>query len=182
MKTRLPAGLLGLVLVAVLTACSAEAKPPGANATDIRFSLEMIPHHAQTIELADLVPHRGSHPFITDVATRVKTDETAEIEQMSSWQSWNVPLPQSSHHMAGMDMPGMATEAEVVALRTSSGPEFDQLWLSTLAKHLRSGVDMAKATQAGGGIHPGTRDLTRKVITEQEAAIADITRQQSSST
>ncbi|WP_158845627.1 DUF305 domain-containing protein [Saccharothrix deserti] len=177
MRRQAAAALMGL-LVWTLTACSmasggtAPAAPnaAGANETDIRFSQLMIPHHQQSIQLATLAAQRSTSEFVKNTATEITTAETEEIELMSGWlRSWNVEVPAGGQ--AAHSMPGMLSAAEISVLENSSGQDFDRQWLVTLAKHLRSGVQMAKTALATGQ-DAATKTLAQEIITGQEARIS----------
>jgi uncharacterized protein (DUF305 family) len=178
--------MIGLA-VTVLAGCSATGdgtSPPagaaagaavsgGANAADISFSQEMIPHHRQTLEIGRMVADRSSDAFIEEIVAEISAAESAEIETMSGWlREWSQPVPEDAVH-GGHDMPGMLTVADVTALQAAPAEEFDRLWLETLTKHLRNGVAMAKEVQASGA-HQPTKDLATQIITNQEATIAEI--------
>ncbi|MGC7097792.1 DUF305 domain-containing protein [Amycolatopsis lurida] len=172
--------LLASLLAAVLLAgCSAsgEENPPATgagNESDIRFSQQMIPHHQQTLDIAAIAKERGTLPLVKTTAEEVSATEAAEIQQMTGWlRSWNVEVPAAGGH-SGHAMPGMLTLQDIAALENASGAEFDQKWLSTLAKHLREGVAMAKNVQLTGA-HEETKALARKIVEGQEAKIAEIT-------
>jgi uncharacterized protein (DUF305 family) len=179
LRAKLLAAIVGLTTL-VLAGCGASAQPAASdhNDADTAFSVQMIPHHGQTIQIADLVPDRASDDFVRQLAEHVKSEEQADIDLMSGWlRSWNVPVPQSAHE--GHDMPGMAgmlTSGDIEALRVARGADFDRKWLSTLANHLRSGVAMAQNVQNAGGAHQGTRQLAQKIITVQQQEIEEITK------
>ncbi|SDR27739.1 DUF305 domain-containing protein [Thermostaphylospora chromogena] len=189
MKTRSLALLLGAAGIVALTGCSGtpptEAAQPAAaaarpadggqehNDADVRFSVEMIPHHRQTIELAELVEGRTADPYITGLAAEISAKESKEIEQMAAWLTeWNVPSPPADAH-EGHDMPGMLTAGEIAMVERASGEEFERLWLRTLSKHLKSGVQMAERVLSSGR-HAPTALLAGQMITAQRAEIAEI--------
>lgn len=179
MRRRPAAALIGL-LVLVLAGCSmagagttpAAQNGSDANQTDVRFAQQMIPHHRQSIQLAKLVVKRSSSEFVKTTAAEITTAETAEIELMSGWlKSWSIDVPADGK--AVHSMPGMLSAAEVSVLEKASGQAFDRQWLSTMLKHLNSGVQMA-TTALATGQHPPTKTLAQEIITEQTARITAI--------
>lgn len=188
MKTRSLALSLGTAGIVALTGCSGTppqeaaqpavaAQPAGSgqehNDADVRFSVEMIPHHQQTIQLAELVAGRTTDPYITGLAAEISEKESKEIAQMAAWlKEWNVPSPPADAHQ-GHDMPGMLTAGEIAMLERASGEEFERLWLRTLSKHLKSGVQMAERVLSSGR-HAPTILLAGQMITAQRAEIAEI--------
>ncbi|WP_144070017.1 DUF305 domain-containing protein [Nonomuraea indica] len=142
---------------------------------DVQFSLQMIPHHRQTIELAELSDGRTSNAYVRRLSEELIEDERADITLMTSWlTSWNVSPP--PEHAAGHDMPGMLGKTQIAELRRRSGAPFDRMWLTLLAKHLDSGVQMAEAVQ-GKGMHGPTAELAGKIITNQRELIGEIVKQ-----
>ncbi|MFF5114544.1 DUF305 domain-containing protein [Streptosporangium sp. NPDC000509] len=173
--------LVSAMLAAGCSSAAMTAEPPvqavglaGDRAdADVRFSQEMIPHHRQTIQLADLVTGRSENPYVNDLAAKIKKKEAADIDLMSGWlRSWEVEVPAEGDHSAH-DMPGMLSATQIASLRKRSGAAFDKLWLSVLGKHLNSGVQMAQVAIALGRHRPTTL-LAEKMVTEQRAQIAEI--------
>jgi uncharacterized protein (DUF305 family) len=83
------------------TSAAAEAH----NQADVTFVQYMIPHHAQAIEMSDIVlAKQGIDPRVVDLANQIKAAQGPEIEQMQGWlQQWGLPtMPM----MPGMEMPG----------------------------------------------------------------------------
>ncbi|MEU3625331.1 DUF305 domain-containing protein [Amycolatopsis coloradensis] len=177
MRRRLPMALLGL-LAWVLAGCSAatSAAPAaqGASQADITFSQQMVPHHQQSIQVANLASERSASEFVKATAAKIIKTESAEVQTMTGWlQSWNAAvLPAAGH--AGHSMPGMITSGQVASLRNLTGGEFDRTWLPLMAEHLRNGVAMAK-TVLSSGEHAETKALAQEIVENQTAAIDEIT-------
>lgn len=104
---------IALVLIAVLAsgalaACGNDASnnqaesSPGTrqhNAADVTFAQQMILHHRQAIEMADVAAKRASTPQVKALATRVKAAQDPEITTMTEWlRSWGEDLPVASQH------------------------------------------------------------------------------------
>ncbi|WP_435158642.1 DUF305 domain-containing protein [Amycolatopsis sacchari] len=177
MRRGLWAALLGLAVLALTGCAMGESAPaaeaPLANQADIHFSQQMIPHHQQSIQVAELAAQRATSEFVKSTAEEIRTQETAEVGTMSGWlRSWKAEVPSMSGH-SGHSMEGMLTEDQIAALSAASGPEFDRLWLTTMAQHLGNGVRMATAVLASGQ-HTETRALAQNIVTEQNAQIAAI--------
>ncbi|MCG5220029.1 DUF305 domain-containing protein [Streptosporangium soli] len=182
----------GVALIGLLSACAAAAEdgPPTAvsaapaeitapaeatahNGADIRFSREMIPHHLQMIELAELVESRTTDPFVVETAEKVTAGANEELDQMTGWlKLWNVPPPTAEAH-EGHSMPGMLTPGEIAMLEKSSGATFDRLWLRLVSRHLGHGVEMAERALATGR-HTPTTMLAGKVVTAEREEIEQI--------
>ncbi|MEV6718103.1 DUF305 domain-containing protein [Lentzea sp. NPDC051208] len=180
MRARLLIIVLGLL---ALTGCSSvggsSSGEPAANEADATFSLRMIPHHRQTIEIAKVAMQKSKDEFVVNVADKIATAEAGEIEQMATYlRSWNIQVPgddaNATHKMAGM-----MTVKDVEALKSATGKQYDDLFLATLSRHLRSGVDMAKDAQAKGE-HIGSKALAGKIIVSQTEVLDQISAKQKS--
>jgi len=187
---------LGLVLVAAvgLGACSSDhsgmsgmsssttiAIPADAkfNATDVGFAQGMIPHHAQAIEMADLALTNTKNPDVLALANTIKAAQSPEIEKLSGWLGdWGQTVPSTAsgsmdHDMTGMDgmmMDGMMSQADMDRLETSTGTEFDRLWLELMIQHHEGAVKMSKSEVAGGK-NPDAVALAQAIISSQQAEI-----------
>ena len=132
---------------------------------DVSFSQEMITHHRQTIQLAELVAKRTDTPYVRELSKKLEANEKADIEKMSSWlKSWQVAVPAE-------DTKGVAQQ--VAQLTPKSGKAFDTLWLSLISQHLDHGVMMASSAQSGGK-HTPTIEMATRLVSEQTAQIAEI--------
>ncbi|SFR11401.1 Uncharacterized conserved protein, DUF305 family [Lentzea waywayandensis] len=180
MRARLLIIVLGLL---ALTGCSSvggsSPGEPAANEADATFSLQMIPHHHQTIEIAKVAMQKSKDDFVINVADKIANAETGEIEQMATYlRSWNIQVPGNDAN-ATHKMAGMMTVKDVEALKAATGKQYDDLFLATLSRHLRSGVDMAKTAQAKGE-HIGSKALAGKIIVSQTEVLDQIAAKQKS--
>ena len=195
-KTRTTSIALGLVLVTAvgLGACSSDhsgmsgmsssttiAIPADAkfNATDVGFAQGMIPHHAQAIEMADLALTNTKNPDVLALANTIKAAQSPEIEKLSGWLGdWGQTIPSTAsgsmdHDMTGMGgmmMDGMMSQADMDRLETSTGTEFDRLWLELMIQHHEGAVKMSKSEVAGGK-NPDAIALAQAIIASQQAEI-----------
>lgn len=195
-KTRTTSIALGLVLVTAvgLGACSSDhsgmsgmsssttiAIPANANynATDIGFAQGMIPHHAQAIEMADLALTNTKNPDVLALANKIKAAQSPEIQKLSGWLGdWGQTVPSTAsgsmdHDMSGMGgmmMDGMMSQADMDRLETSTGTEFDRLWLELMIQHHEGAVKMSKSEVAGGK-NPDAIALSQSIIASQQVEI-----------
>jgi uncharacterized protein (DUF305 family) len=114
---------------------------PQATGADIAFMQGMIHHHAQALDMTDLLETRSQDPDMKKLAMRIKVSQTDEIKMMQHWlaaRGQEAPDPRA-HHMEGMDhtvmMPGMLTADEMTRLAAAKGPAFDRLFLEGMIKH-----------------------------------------------
>jgi uncharacterized protein (DUF305 family) len=132
--------LLLLIISALLI--SGCATTPQANSLfsseDLNFAEEMIPHHEQAIEMADIALGKSTNPEILALANEIKAAQGPEIEQMKSWGS-----SKSGSHAGHMMDEGMLTDDEMAQLKGASGAEFDRLFLEGMIKHHQGAIQMA---------------------------------------
>jgi uncharacterized protein (DUF305 family) len=123
--------------------------PPRTPAeADVSFMQGMIHHHAQAVEMVDLLRTRGESRELQAFGERIAISQTDEIKFMKQWlEERGKPLTMAHSHMdhaAGMDhaamaamplMPGMLTKEQMDALAKAKGPEFDRLFLTGMIQH-----------------------------------------------
>jgi len=147
------------------------AADSGHNAADTSFAQSMIPHHAQAVEMSDLIlKKQGLDASVTELATKIKAAQAPEIEQMTAWlKSWN----ESTQMGEGHGMSGMMSGDDLKALDAAQGKEADKLFLTQMIAHHKGAVDMAKA-EITGGKNSDAIKLAREIITAQEAEIKEM--------
>jgi len=145
---------------------------------DVMFMQAMIPHHAQALELTELVEGRTSNPDMLKIAGRIEASQKDEIKFMRDWlaargQSEDMPhMPGMSHaeHMAAM---GMATPEQMKRLATLKGNEFDAFFLQLMTRHHKGAVDMVDELieQPGTAYDPVMFEFVNDVKNEQQGEI-----------
>lgn len=196
MMSRLVALIAAFAAALLLSSCSDQAEQPSAgeghtdhtqsesagdaqaahNADDVSFAQNMLPHHQQAIELADLAPQRSTDPALLDLASAIAAAQGPEVEQMTQMlRSWgeDPAMDHGGHAGHDMTMPGMVDAATMQRLETLSGAEFDTLWLQSMIAHHQGAVEMAKAELANGE-NPEAKTLAQQIIDAQEAEIAQM--------
>jgi uncharacterized protein (DUF305 family) len=194
MRRNLLIGGLAVASALVLSACSsndhasmsgmsssssAPAPAPsqqaaGHNADDIAFVQQMIPHHSQALDMAKLVPSRGTNPKVIDLASRIEKAQDPEIQQMRGWlTAWGATSTSSMPGMTHESMPGMMSDADMRKLDQAKGAEFDKMWLDMMIEHHQGAVDMAK-TELTKGSNADAKALAQKIIDAQQAEITEM--------
>jgi uncharacterized protein (DUF305 family) len=115
---------------------------------DVSFMQGMIHHHAQAVEMVDLLRTRGESKELQALGERMTISQSDEIRYMKQWLEERgqpvMPAHHMDHNMAGMDhasmtamplMPGMLTPQQMEALAKSKGAEFDRLFLTGMIQH-----------------------------------------------
>ncbi len=140
------------------------------NDPDIAFATQMIPHHQQAVEMADLVlAKNGVDSRVTELATKIKAAQDPEIVTMTVWlKAWGQPAPVPMH---GMAMNGLMSPADMDALKNASGPDSSKLFLQQMVQHHQGAIDMAKE-ELNTGKNTDAMALAKKIVTDQTTEIA----------
>ncbi|MGN9785198.1 DUF305 domain-containing protein [Nonomuraea sp. ZG12] len=148
--------------------------PAPPTAADVRFAEGMIPHHRQALEMTALVPNRSTRPAIRAIADQIALTQQPEITIMSNWlTALGRPVPGGHTHGGdrdGGDGYGMATEAQLRALRAARGAAFDRMFLELMIRHHEGAVRMA-GEQLAGGRDQRMRLMARDVYAGQSIEI-----------
>jgi uncharacterized protein (DUF305 family) len=120
---------------------------------DVQFMQGMIGHHAQALEMTELLSTRTNSDDMRKMALRIDQSQTDEIKMMQEWlQRRGAPLPDPhAHHHGGKLMPGMLTAEEMARLAAAKGVAFDRLFLELMIKHHEGALVMVKELFASPG-------------------------------
>jgi uncharacterized protein (DUF305 family) len=182
MNKRVPILVSLLAAVALTLSACGDHEPDTAaeadfNQADVTFAQEMIPHHQQAIEMAQLAQDRAADPEVKDLAARIEVAQDPEIQTMTGWlESWGKDVPSDGMDhgdggMSGEDKPGMMTEEEMADLEAAGGAEFDQMFLTMMIEHHEGAIEMARTEQADGQ-NADAVALAEKIGADQAAEIA----------
>ncbi|MFE3456472.1 DUF305 domain-containing protein [Nocardiopsis aegyptia] len=166
----------------LLTACGSaedatepdDAASEGAaaefNDADVAFAQEMIPHHEQAVEMADLAESRAGDD-VGDLAEEIAAAQGPEIEQMTALlESWGEAPMEDMEGGGHGDMPGMMSDEEMAELEAAEGGEFDTLFLEMMVLHHEGAITMAE-TEIEEGLDPEARELAEEIFEVQHAEI-----------
>lgn len=129
-------------------------RPPRESSAEVGFLRDMTAHHDQAVEMASLALDQATEPLVRSFAREVLIAQRYELGLMSAWLGeWGYDFDADrAQAMAWMgvptpvaEMPGMASEVQMDALRAAQGRAFDSLFLSLMSEHHRGGADMATA-------------------------------------
>jgi uncharacterized protein (DUF305 family) len=114
---------------------------------DIKFMQGMIGHHAQALEMVDLLKTRTASEDMKKLALRIELSQDDEIKMMQRWlevRRQQVPARNAMHMHGATLMPGMLTADEMKQLEGAKGAEFDRLFLEGMIKHHGGALTMVK--------------------------------------
>ena len=115
-----------------------------ATPADVKFMQGMIGHHAQAIEMTDLIASRTSREQMKLLGQRIAVSQADEMNMMRAWlkaRGQEVPA-EHAHHMPGGMMPGMLTPEQMAELTAATGEAFDRLFLRYMIQHHEGALAM----------------------------------------
>lgn len=126
------------------------AELPASSAKDIEFLQGMIMHHAQAVEMVDLMESRTENKDLRLLGARISHTQADEMNFMRRWlftrgESTEMEMSgmgHSGHHQ--MMMPGMLSAKQMDALRKAKGADFDRLFLTGMIQHHNGALIMVK--------------------------------------
>ncbi|MGX2998601.1 DUF305 domain-containing protein [Streptomyces sp. JNUCC 64] len=141
------------------------------NPADFTYARMMIQHHGQALVMTELVPKRAGSDRIKRLAARIAAAQGPEIGAMEGWLKTNGGDKEhsGSGHDHG-DMPGMASERQLAALKAARGKAFDELFLKLMITHHEGAVSMAvDALSEGNDVR--VEEMANDVLSQQTAEI-----------
>lgn len=174
------AGLLTVVAVLVSLGSLAVVvadRPPGEGSPEAGFARDMSVHHAQAVEMAQIVREETADPDIRTLASDMAITQQGQIGQMQGWLSvWGLPVSSSNERMEWMghtvdgQMPGMASPEEINELRNAEGEDADELFLRYMIPHHQAAIPMSEAVieRSDNG---AVTELAESIAASQESEI-----------
>ncbi|QSE87711.1 DUF305 domain-containing protein (plasmid) [Rhodococcus pseudokoreensis] len=167
------------------TTTAAAAETSAFNNADVMFLQMMYPHHAQAVEMANMVEGRTTNPQVLDLAKNIAAAQGPEMEQMTALlaqRGMAVPSTDAGSGMNGMNhggtnatadgggMSGMMTPEQMTDLAGKSGADFDTAWLNMMIEHHTGAIEMAQ-TELADGENAGAKQLATDIVGAQQAEI-----------
>ncbi len=156
--------VLGVAIGALVRLPFTGSSEPDPGAVDVGFSQDMSAHHAQAVEMAGVVLVKSTDTDVRRLAYDIMTTQQSQVGRMQGWlQLWGKPAQSVDGYMGWMSgqpgghghsggittmsgpmaaMPGMATPADLAALRQATGTELDTLFLQLMLRHHQGGLSM----------------------------------------
>lgn len=167
------------------------APSPTTDSAAAGFLRDMQVHHAQAVEMALLVRDRTDDETVRTIAYDIAVTQASQSGAMYGLlDAWSLPqlasqpamawteLPardgsDSGHQMdpdAPDGMPGLATAAQLDALRAATGDDAVRLFLELMIPHHEGGLEMADAVLARTDV-PQVVSLATGIRRAQQAEI-----------
>jgi uncharacterized protein (DUF305 family) len=129
---------------------------PADGSVEVGFARDMSVHHAQAVQMADIIRARTSDPRVQILATDIVLTQQNQIGRFQAWlEAWGVRPTSLDTPMQWMgpgmqmnpdgQMPGMATRADLAELSTLDVPAAEVKFLQLMIVHHYAGVAMAES-------------------------------------
>ncbi|MEV6795803.1 DUF305 domain-containing protein [Streptomyces sp. NPDC051320] len=161
------------------------ARTPTADSPDAGFARDMSVHHEQAVEMSFIVRDRTKNVDVRRLAYDIANTQANQRGMMMGWLNlWGLPVSEAGTPPMqwmgmgmGMDpstdgalMPGMATRAQLAALRELSGRQAEVRYLQLMTAHHKGGIHMAE-----GCVHlckvPTERKFAQGMVTSQQSEV-----------
>lgn len=174
--------LWALVLIAVLLAGTALAlllstRPPSDDSAEAGFARDMMVHHAQAVEMAEILRDRTESEQMRTLAADIALTQQGQIGQMQGWLNvWDLPPTGVEPAMSWMGhptrgrMPGMASPEEVEELSELPPEEAEVRFLQLMIPHHQAALSMTEAALESTD-RPEVGRLAGAISASQEAEI-----------
>jgi len=177
----LPALLLVALVAALVGAALASLLVGGSPADDsleAGFARDMLVHHAQAAEMAEIVRDNTQDDEVRLLASDIAITQQGQIGQLEGWLAvWGLSPTRTGPAMAWMGhptegrMPGMASPEKIQGLREASSDEVDVRFLQLMIPHHQAALPMAEAARDSSDRLEVVR-LAGAIANAQEAEIA----------
>lgn len=131
---------------------------PPTSTKDVEFMQGMIMHHAQAVEMTDLIAERTQNRDIHLLGERISKSQSDEMAFMVRWlqargQSTEMkmasgdshsPHAHGGHQAPTHQMPGMLSPKQMDELKAAKGADFDLLFLKGMIQHHEGALVMVK--------------------------------------
>ena len=166
----------------VATSSDAATSAGDHNEADVMFAQSMIPHHAQAVEMSDIVLAKdGVDERVLAIAQQVKDAQGPEITQMQGWlEGWGAEMPDMSGGMMGEDggmdhsTNGMMSMQDMQSLQDADGAQASRLFLEQMTAHHQGAIMMAQAEVENGQAADAVA-LAEMIVSTQQDEIAEMT-------
>lgn len=150
---------------------------PEEGSAEAGFVRDMTIHHAQAVEMAEIVRDKTESEEIRMLAADIALTQQAQIGQMQGWLDvWGLPATGEEPAMNWMGMPtegrmpGMASPGEIDELQKAPPEEADKLFLQLMIPHHEAAVPMAEAV-LGETDREEVKRLASAIAASQQAEI-----------
>ena len=171
------AAIAAFLALFVALAALVTSRAPDDSSVEAGFARDMSVHHAQAVEMAEIVRDKTESEEIRTMAADIALTHQAQIGQMQGWlDAWGLPPTGTEPAMSWMGhpiegrMPGMASPEEINRLREAPPEEADKLFLRLMIPHHKAALPMARAVLERTD-RPEVRRLATAIASSQKGEI-----------
>jgi uncharacterized protein (DUF305 family) len=156
-----------------------------ASAVDVGFLQDMREHHEQAVAMSFLfLALDDTEPGLREIARSISFGQGIEIGRMvqllrdfdeSEVNEGDTSMEWMGHSVPVGEMPGMASDAELDELATTTGPAADALFVELMVRHHEGGIDMAMFAAAEAD-DDEVRAMAESIVDSQGDEIAELER------
>ncbi len=150
---------------------------PGDGSAEAGFARDMSVHHAQAVEMAEIVRDKTESEEVRLMATDMALTQQGQIGRMQGWlDAWELPATGAEPAMFWMGhptegrMPGMASPEEIERLQSLPPDEADKLFFRLMIPHHQAAVPMAEAVIEESD-RPEVENLARAIAASQPGEV-----------
>ena len=150
---------------------------PDDGSAEAGFARDMSVHHAQAVEMAEIVRDKTGSEEVRLMAADMALTQQGQIGQMQGWLDvWGLPATGTEPAMSWMGhptegrMPGMASPEEIERLQKASPEEADNMFFRLMIPHHQAAVPMAEAVMDQTD-RPEVEDLAGAIAATQKGEI-----------
>lgn len=131
------------------------------------FLEQMIPHHEQAVDMAEIAQEKAEHPELKRLAGNIIEDQNREISEMQEIYKkyYGTYNPNSSNIMGNRPMMGNMTDID----QLKNADPFDKAFIEEMVPHHRMAIMMAQRVSSSD--KPEIRELANSIIKTQSAEI-----------
>ena len=141
-----------VLLMALALWLYVSGQQPGDGSAEAGFARDMSVHHAQAVEMAEIVRDKTESEEVRVMAADMALTQQGQIGHMQGWlEIWGLSPTGTQPTMSWMGhptegrMPGMASPEEIERLQNAFPGEADKMFFRLMIPHHQAAVPMAKA-------------------------------------
>ena len=136
--------------------------------SDERFIDEMVPHHRNAVDMAEVALDNAEHEEVEELAENIVSTQEAEIEELRSIkrEAFGTSKIPAEMDMGPMDGMGMMNPGQLANERP-----FDRAFIDAMIPHHESAVEMAGVAREKSD-NPRVRELAQEIVGAQEREIS----------
>ena len=169
----------GIGILVVPVSSPAADEPDTPNVVDVGFATDMAFHHAQALAMCQRVLGTDTGGSVQSAAAEILQAQSYEMGLLQAWlreRGESTAPPDEAMGWMGaavpaIEMPGSATDGEMLRLATLTGPEKGRRFLELMRAHHVGGIHMAEHAARHAGTET-VRALAARMVEVQTYEIA----------